>query len=47
MIIYTQGRYKNLYFKTGETPVLEYADETCLPSGMASALPGNAGFTTS
>ncbi len=38
--IYTQGRYKNLFFKTGKTPVLEYADET-------SALPENAEFITS
>ncbi len=45
--LYTQGRYKSLFFKTGETPVLEDADETCLPSGMASMIPENAEFITS
>ncbi len=47
VLIDTQGRYKSLFFRTGETPVLEEADETCLPSGMVSALPGNAEFITS
>ncbi len=28
VFLYTQGRYKSLFFKTSETPVLEYADET-------------------
>ncbi len=43
---YTQDRYKNLFFKTDATPVMEDADETCLPSGMASVLPGNIAFIT-
>ncbi len=46
---YTQDHYKNLFFKTGETPVLKDTGETPVlkNTGETSVLPGNAEFITS